>query len=484
MPEQNQIQPTILWHDYEAWGADPHRDHPSQFAAIRTDLDLNEVGKPVNWMCQIPNDYLPHPMACLITGITPQKSLRDGLIEAEFMAKVHQELAQPNTCVAGYNSIRFDDELTRFSLYRNFYDPYAREWQHGNSRWDIIDLVRATYALRPEGIEWVYRENGEPSFKLEQLSVANGILHEDAHDALSDVRATIGLAKLIRDKQPKLFQYYFSLRAKNSVWQHLDTAQLKPLVHVSSKLPSANGCCTWIVPISSHPVNKNAVICLNLALDPRPLLDNDVASLQEKLFVKNEDLAEGEQRLPIKLLHVNKCPFIAPAKSLTTENAERLDIDRDACLKNLQYIKQNRDQIEPTLVQLYTALEDREHESQDSDHALYSGGFINNKDRDICQQIVASEPSQLSKFAPQLRDPRLVTLLFRYRARNFPHTLDEPELQRWQSHRYSRLHDQSTDKNLNMHEFMLELERLGQEHGHNPNKMRILKDLYLYVEQL
>lgn len=177
--------PTIFWHDYETWGANPTKDHPSQFAGVRTDLDLNIIDQPVNLYCQIPNDQLPHPQACLITGITPQLTLRDGLIESEFIDKIMAQFSQPQTCVAGFNSIRFDDEITRHTLYRNFHDPYAREWQNGNSRWDIIDMVRACYALRPEGIEWPTKEDGSPSFKLEDLCIANNLLHEDAHDAMS-----------------------------------------------------------------------------------------------------------------------------------------------------------------------------------------------------------------------------------------------------------------------------------------------------------
>ena len=186
-------QATILWHDYETWGVSPKFDKPSQFAGIRTDLDLNIIGEPEMFYCQPPQDYLPQPEACLVTGITPQKALREGLTEAEFAERIHSLFSQPNTCVAGYNSIRFDDEVTRYLLYRNFYDPYAREWQNGNSRWDIIDMIRACYALRPEGIEWptVERDGQQVvSFRLELLTKANGIEHEAAHDAMSDVYAT------------------------------------------------------------------------------------------------------------------------------------------------------------------------------------------------------------------------------------------------------------------------------------------------------
>ncbi|MBT3411535.1 MAG: exodeoxyribonuclease I, partial [Halieaceae bacterium] len=203
---------TFYWHDYETFGADPSRDRPVQFAGLRTDADLNPIGEPLVIYSRPANDFLPHPQACLVTGITPQKALAEGLPEAEFIRLIHAELAAPGTCGVGYNSLRFDDEVSRYTLYRNFYDPYGREWQNGNSRWDIIDMVRACYALRPEGIEWPLREDGQPSFRLEALTAANGIAHEAAHDALSDVHATIAMARLIKTKQPRLYDYVLKHR--------------------------------------------------------------------------------------------------------------------------------------------------------------------------------------------------------------------------------------------------------------------------------
>ena len=197
---------TFLWHDYETFGANPRLDRPSQFGAIRTDENFNQIGEAEMFYCSPADDFLPHPMAVLITGITPQEARTNGLAETDFAGAINDLMSRPNTCVVGYNSLRFDDEVTRHMFYRNFIDPYAREWQNGNSRWDLIDVVRAIYALRPEGINWPSKEDGTPSFKLEDLTAANGIAHgEAAHDALADVRATLELAKLLKKAQPRLF---------------------------------------------------------------------------------------------------------------------------------------------------------------------------------------------------------------------------------------------------------------------------------------
>ena len=249
---------TLYWHDYETFGIDPSRDSPSQFAGVRTDENLNIIGEPLTLFCQPPIDRLPFPQACLITGITPQHALEEGVPEREFIEKIHRELSLPGTCGVGYNSIRFDDEVTRYCLYRNFYDPYEREWKQGNSRWDIIDMVRLTRALRPEGIEWPSYEDGSPCFKLERLTAANGITHESAHDALSDVFATIAMAKLVMTAQPKLYRYVYEHRLKHKVAELIDLTHQKPFLHVSGKLPRENGYTALMMPLARHPTNKNS----------------------------------------------------------------------------------------------------------------------------------------------------------------------------------------------------------------------------------
>lgn len=470
----------MLWHDYESWGADPKKDIPCQFAAIRTDLNLNIVGEPINWMARIPNDYLPHPQACAITGITPQQSLQKGMLESEFVNKIHEQMSQPNTCVVGYNNIRFDDEMTRFSFYRNFHDPYAREWQNGNSRWDLIDLVRTCYALRPEGINWVYNEEDVPSFKLELLSEANNISHEAAHDALSDVYATIGIAKLIKEKQPKLYDYYFSMRDKKQVMSMLKLGSHQPVVHISSKIPAAQGCCTWVLPICVHPSNKNAVIAVDLSKDSSDLLTLSIEDIQDKMYKKSSELAPGEQRIPLKLIHVNKCPMVATAKTLSPENAERLGIDRETCLNNLNALI-TTENLEQKLFQVYNS--DYNKESLDPDHALY-GGFISDNDRLICQQVHQTESNKLSELSELFSDLRLKSLLFRYRARNYPETLSDKEMHKWQEHRYFRFHDPASPASIRMEEFAMELERLTEEYQNDAKKIAIFKRLYQYVQQL
>jgi len=475
-------QPSILWHDYETWGISPKVDKPSQFAGIRTDLDLNIIGEPEMFYCQPPQDYLPHPEACLVTGITPQKAQREGLSEAEFAHRINTLFSVPNTCVAGYNNIRFDDEVSRYLFYRNFFDPYAREWQNGNSRWDIIDMVRACYALRPEGINWpTVERDGEQvvSFRLELLTKANGIAHESAHDAMSDVYATIAMAKLIKEQQPKLYEFIFNLRSKKQVAELLNVADMTPVVHTSSKISSLHGCTSWFAPISYHPVNKNAVICIDLAQDIEPLLTLTSDEIKARLYTRHDDLAPDEKPIPVKLIHINKCPIVAPAKTLLPENAERLAIPREYCLENLALLKKHaelRDKLSDVFAE-----SDFDNTDVDAEQALYGGSFFSHSDKAQMDILRGLSPEQLGSHPFKFQDERLPILLTRYRARNYPFTLTTEEQQRWQQYCQNKL--QYGGKGLlSLDEFMMKIENLAHEHEENKSKMSVLKALYEYVQ--
>ena len=427
---------TFLWHDYETFGLNPRRDRPAQFAGIRTDAELNEMGAPLMLYCQPANDYLPDPQSCLITGITPQHCLQHGVPEHAFAAQIEQALAQPGTIGVGYNTIRFDDEVTRFMFWRNLIDPYAREWQNDCGRWDLLDVVRMAYALRPEGIVWPLKDDGKPSFKLEDLARANGLLHETAHDALSDVRATIALARLIRAAQPKLFDFCLGLHKKDRVLAELGLPATldkgRPFLHVSGMFSPERGCLAVMFPLATHPTNKNEVLAWDLAYDPSELALLDVATLRQRLFTKSADLPDGVQRLPIKSVHLNKSPMVVRnLQTLTPTMAERWGISKDAALRHAEIAAGL-----PDMSALWPEVFQRPltAAAPDVDEDLY-GGFIGNADRRRLNQLLDLSPAELAHSRTGFDDPRLQALLFRYRARNFPATLTPDEAARWEAHR-------------------------------------------------
>ncbi|ODS23454.1 exodeoxyribonuclease I [Candidatus Endobugula sertula] len=467
---------TLYWHDYEAWGTSPSQDRPSQFAGIRTDEHLNIISDPLVIYCRPTHDCLPHPEACLLTGITPQKALADGVSEINFFQQIHEQLTQPNTCGVGYNSIRFDDEMTRYGLYRNFYDPYEREWKNGNSRWDIIDMVRLTYALRPDSLRWPVNDDGIPNFKLENLSKVNGLLHEVAHDALSDVHATIGLAKLIKERQPELYNYVYGLRDKRRVSSLIDIQRRKPLLHISSRLSAAHGCAALMVPLQAHPTNNNSVICYDLSVDPEPLLTLSADDISARLFVKQQDLPEGCERIPLKEIHLNKSPIVATPKLLDEQAAERLGINKQQCDEHWQLLRYVDFQDKISRVYRQNQLPER----TDSEQKLYDG-FINNNDKNLFMAIRGAEPKTLSAYSEQLSDPRLKTLLFRYRARHYPATLSVEEMEQWQQWRYQRLTDENAGASIVLEDFFERLSVLSKEIDVDQS---IVQGLLSYGDQL
>ncbi len=455
------MPPTFYWYDLETFGQDPRRTRIAQFAGLRTDAELNPVGEPLVLYCKPADDLLPSPEATLITGITPQHALRAGIAEAELIGHVLDEFAAPQTCVAGYNSLRFDDEFVRYALYRNFHDPYEREWRGGNSRWDLLDMMRLAHALRPDGMAWPLRATaaqgranvagagsaGAPSFKLTDLSAANGIGHEHAHDALSDVQALVGLAKKLKQAQPRLFDYYLGMRDKRRAAALLDVANMTPVLHVSGKYSAARGSAALVAPICRHPQIDNRVIVFDLDADPEALLALDPEDIADRLYTPTADLPEGESRIPLKEIHLNRCPALVAFGHLRADDLARLRIDADLALRRVEALRA-AEGLAAKVRQVYAR--PRDARVVDADAGLYDG-FLPDHDRKLFQRVRSSAPAALPAFAAQFEDARLQELVFRYQARNRPESLDAAQQARWNAYRHERL-----DSDIGLSEYSFE----------------------------
>ncbi len=428
---------TFLWHDYETFGARPMYDRPAQFAAQRTDAELQAIGEPVSWFCAPADDVLPHPAACLITGITPQRARSEGLVETEFAARILEQMMQPGTCSAGFNSIRFDDVFTRNLLYRNLRDPYEREYQNGNSRWDLIDLARMCYALRPEGVEWPLREPDEaagtstrsPSFRLQDLTRANAIEHGGAHEALADVQATIALARLLKSRQPRLFEWALGLRAQKTAMALLDPVNGKPVLHTSARIAANRGCTTLELPLAVLPDRPKSVVAFDLMADPRPLIEQTAEVIADLVFTPAADMPEGLERLPLKVIHSNHVPMLAPAATLRDCDPARIQLDPERCLEHARVLLQAMPAVRAKVIEVFSHsfADADEAVGADPDQMLYSGGFFPAKDKHLMRQILDLPPRELAGQAWNFTDKRLPLMVFRYRARNYPDTLSALE---------------------------------------------------------
>lgn len=462
---------SLFWHDYETSGTDPARDRPLQFAGLRTDPDLQPLGDPVRLYCQPDPLLLPHPAACLITGISPQRARREGLPEPEFAARVAAELGAPGTCGVGYNSIRFDDEFTRYLLYRNFYDPYEREWRDGNSRWDIIDMLRVARALRPDGIRWPDHEDGSPSFRLEDLAAANGIDHGRAHDALADVQATLGLARLVRRAQPRLYRHLYDLRSKKHLQSLLDPAVRRPVLHVSGRLPRERSYTALMLPLARQPGNANGVICFDLMGDAQVLIQRDAEAVRELVFTPADSLPEGAERLPLKVIHLNRCPVVLTPGLLDAATAQRLHIDLQRCERNWHAL--SGADLGAKLAQVFAPPEPRPR-GTDADTALYAG-FLADAERPLLAEVRGAAADALTDDRIVFHDDRYRELLFRYRARHFPESLSELEAENWRAFCRWRLTDPESGY-LGLAAYRAELARLDGEVA-DPDGRALLAEL-------
>lgn len=469
---------SIYWHDYETFGSDPRQDRACQFAGVRTDEALNIIDDPLIIYCRPALDVLPDPEACLITGITPQEAIEKGLPEAEFCAQIIAEFSEPQTCVAGFNNLRFDDEITRHLLYRSFHDPYEREWKHGNSRWDIIDLLRMCYALRPEGFNWPQKADGTPSFKLEEFTRANNIVHEGAHDALADVYATIAVAKLIKDKQPKLYEYYYNKRNKNNILPMLDLALAQPLIHISSMYPASRACMAVVMPILLDPGNANGIIVYDLSMDPTTWIEESIDGIKQRIFTANADLAEGIERIALKTVHINKCPALAPLSVLTEDITEKFQIDLKLCELHRQQILGKADLQE----KLRAVYKPEFKQETDPDLMLYSGGFFDSHDKALMSKIRQQNPQELGRQSFDFHDSRLHEMLFRYRCRNYPDQLTNEETKQWRQYCLEKLLEEQADGVSRLSQVKQTIsEKMNDA---NPQQVLLLEQLSQYISSL
>lgn len=471
---------SFFWYDLETSGRSARTDRVMQFAGQRTDMDLNPVGEPVNVLVKLSEDILPDPEAVLLTGITPQATLQDGVTEVEFLQLFHEQVATPGTIFVGYNTVRFDDEFMRFLHYRNFYDAYEWQWQDGKSRWDLLDLVRMTRALRPDGINWPMTEDGKPTNRLELITKLNGLDHEHAHDALNDVLASIAVAKLIKTKQPKLFDWLLNIRGKNDVKKFLET---NPTFIYSSGKYDSVAEKTAVVQVL-HVDNTQGALVYDLRHDPAEFKDLSAEELADRWRYTREENAP--KRLPVKTLKFNRCPAVSPVGILKDEGVQkRLKITPDVANANLAKLRAMPELV-ANIVRARNLLDDERgeqwsKEAPDADTALYGGSFFDDTDKQLMSVVRAAKPSELSSLSDDFHDQRLRDLLPRYKARNFAGSLTDDERAAWEAYRHHVLLDGGTESRLA--KFMHRLGELAESPA-GQEKRYLLEELQLYAESV
>ncbi len=472
---------SFLFYDLETFGTDPRRSRIAQFAAIRTDADLKQIDEPWDFLVRPADDLLPSPIATLITGIAPQRALREGVTEADAFARIFEAMSAPETCSLGYNSLRFDDEFVRHGLFRQFYDPYEREWRGGNSRWDLLDVMRLAHALRPEGIVWPRREDGAPSFKLEHLAEANGVREGDAHEALSDVRALIGMARKLKHAQPKLWDYTLKLRDKKFAARMLDTVAMTPVLHVSQRFPASRLCAAAVAPLIRHPKIDNRIVVFDLHESPELLLSLEADEIADRLYTPAADLPPGEARIPLKEVHLNRSPMLIEWAHLRDADFERLRIDPTLAESRVEELRAAGPALAEKIRRIYAGR--AEFAPSDADGSLYDG-FLQEGDKRKFGEVRSTPPTVLGQRDFAFKDPRLPELLFRYRARNWPDTLSMAEAERWRDYRRSRLCEDRGLSEFTFESHRAEIAVLRAAHADDGHAQALLDQLQAWAQTL
>lgn len=468
---------SFFFYDLETSGINSRSARIMQFAGQRTDTDLNPIGESYNILIKLSEDIIPEPGAILITGITPQQTQSDGITEAEFFKIFKEEIATPNTIFVGFNNIRFDDEFIRFGLYRNFYDAYEWQWKDGASRWDILDISRMTRALRPDGIIWPFAPDGKPTNRLEYLTSVNKLSHDNAHNALSDVNATIDIAKLIKQKQPKLFDYMLNLRSKKTVKEFV--AINKTFLYVSGKYNSDNEKLAVVQNLGNHPGKNDAILVYDLLKDPTDFIKMSAGELAEAWEYKKDQ--PQSERVPIKTMQFNRCPAISPVNVLLPQDKKRLKIDDNLINKHQKLLNTSKDFYNTacTAMEILESSKEQKEiviDTTNVDEKLYNG-FISDHDKKLALDLHKSQPEKISDFTSKFKDGRLKALVPLFKARNFPKSLTNEEREIWESHKTS-IYLNSIPKFVKHFEQAISTPKLTKKQEYS------LEELKMYVESL
>lgn len=458
---------SFYFYDLETSGLSPSRSRIMQFAGQRTDMDLTPLGEPDNMLVRLTPDNLPSPEALLVTGITPQQTLTDGVSEKDFVDYFLRDIAREGTTFVGFNTIRFDDEFIRYTLYRNLSDPYEWQWKDGRSRWDLLDVVRMTRALRPEGISWPVSADGTPANRLEMLTASNNLDHDHAHNALSDVKGSIALAQLLRNRQPKLFDYLFSIRDKQSVAALLNSGQ--PLVYTSGRYPSECEKTAVVIPLGPGP-EVGTHLVYDLRIDPVTYLDTKTAD-------------SGYE--PIKLVKHNRCPALAPLSVVDEASWKRIGLHHDLVMKHLEGVREHidalRSRFSPRVYEKPSSVELFDLPLLSVDGALYDG-FVSAADKKLCERIVALRGEELTDCEPVFEDKRLSALYFLYKARQFPKNMLSEDREKWEQYVSTKLLDGG--ERSEYAQFMATLEELAGSQYLDADKRYVLEELALYAQSI
>ncbi len=293
-----------------------------------------------------------------------------------------------------------------------------------------------------------------PSIRVKHLHLCR-LLHPDTLRSAFRLLTLSGFASFI-------LPACILLLLQGCVFEQMDVAGMTPLVHVSSRYPASQHCLTLIAPLALHPARPGEVIVYDLRFDPAELIALDEEDIADRMFTSRADLPEGVERIALRTVRANRAPALAPLSVLKGADLARLQLDPERCLAHADTLRAAvgvREKVQ-RLFQQAAAMPP----AQDPELALYDG-FLPDADKRLLAEVRSTPPEQLATRAFAFRDPRYAELLFRYRARNWPHTLDADERARWDAFRRDRLTRSTPLTGLTLDEYAARLAQLRHDPG-------------------
>jgi exodeoxyribonuclease-1 len=385
---------SYVFYDTETTGIDTAFDQILQFAAIKTDADLNELDR-FEIRCRLMPHIVPAPGAMKVTGVTVSQ-LHDTAhcTHYDMVRKIRAKMLEWSPAVIlGYNSIDYDENILRQAFYKTLHPPYLTN-TNGNCRGDVLRMVRSASILEPDAIVIPVDAKGKNIFKLDKVAPANGFDHSAAHDALADVEATIHLCRLLMSKAPAVWSTGMRFSQKASVIDYVSSERVFCWCEFFGGAPHS-----WLVtPIGQNPQNSGEYYVFDLQFDP----DTLAALSDEKLAT-----ALTRSPKPVRRLKCNAAPMLAAIEDAPAITVA-LALSSDELERRADVLEQN----DGLRARLIAALEAGREPFETSPHVekqIYDGFWP--RSDDVLMETFHTVPwEQRLAIADSFQDKRLKTL--------------------------------------------------------------------------
>ena len=407
-----------VFYDFETTGLDTKFSQPIQIAAVCLDENFQELDK-IDQKCKLNDGIVPHPSAMLVTKVSID-DLKNKQSFYDMMDYVHDKFKSWGPAIfIGYNSIRFDEEVLRSGFFQSLHDPYLTN-TNKNSRTDLFKIVLGLVALNNNIIKIpVSEKTKRPSFKLELIAKANGVEHIKAHDALSDVYATIEVARIIKDKAPHYWNECMQILGPRDLMEYI---QNHDYFYAAPEHAAANVTYKPLSFLTNNPNNNKELAFFDLNYDPKKYYESGISKIISMI--------ESKQKV-IRLYQSNKAPIILSSEFIKSSGIYKND-ELDAFKEKADEMKSHDAFIDKTnfaLVERYDDFQITREPSEFLEAQIYNGGFYSSSDKEKITLFKNSDnPENKYSISKNFEDRRLREISYRILFSESPYIFTDEQL--------------------------------------------------------